>query len=130
MSEPSRSHSSESPPHLPSQLQRLGGRLGGAEQGWVLTLYEEALLLASSLVRETGEATYWELPRFSLIPDSRMGHTARNEPRMHSPLSVANTAEEPLSSESSLSQPHRLGMGLWLLKGMVSDSTAFFWSRT
>lgn len=29
--------------------------MGGAEQGWVLTLYEEALLLASSIVRETGE---------------------------------------------------------------------------
>lgn len=58
--------------------------MGGAEQGWVLTLYEEALLLASILIRETEEATYWELSRFPFIPDSRMGHTARYKPHMHS----------------------------------------------
>lgn len=62
--------------------------MGGAEQSWILILYEEALLLASNLVRVTEEATYtprvgnMELSGFSFIPDSRMGHIARDRPYM------------------------------------------------
>lgn len=45
-------------PHTPIIATEIGGWLGGAEQSWILILYEEALLLASNLVRVTEEATY------------------------------------------------------------------------
>lgn len=134
VSEPGSSHSSESPHAPPILATETGGRLGGADQRWVLALRRSPpfLVRRGNLHAMCGKYD-WELSGFSFIPDSRMGHTAGDRPHvslhMRTTLSVAKTAEEPPTPESSLSPSHkgqrtlsvaRLSLGLLLLKGIVS----------